>query len=281
MTMNRVTNGAARPASRPQSDCCQIGDDERREDPADDRPADDRERRELEAAELDVGLEPLPPALAADRALRRVREHRGDLGAAEARLLFARHRDVRRHAAPKRAVADVDGGEDRERDERENRHDHEDHQPGRRDDLVDPGRLERALRREVERRGRVGRGRRSQPGAHRAHRRLDVRRENRAVADDVLVRELLTDRREDGLELLRASRSRRTCRSCRFATRPERLGVVLGRLQADRDDADVGGVQSGDRVSSHVPGRSDDGRPREARRSCGRSPPPRPGATPR
>ena len=116
------------------------GDDERGEDPTDDRPAGDRERREVEPAELDVRLEALPPALTADRPLRRVGEHRGDLGAPDARLLLARHRDVRRHAAPERAVADVDGGEDRERDEREHGDDHEDHQPGRGDDLVDPGR---------------------------------------------------------------------------------------------------------------------------------------------
>ena len=111
---------------------------DRGEDAADDRPACDRERREAEAAELDIRLEPLPPALAADRALRGVGEHRGDLGTPHPRLLLARHRDVLRHAPPERAVANVDRREDRETDERENRDDHEDHQPRRRDDVVDP-----------------------------------------------------------------------------------------------------------------------------------------------
>ena len=149
-TMNRVTNGAARPASRPQSDWKTIATTSERDDPADDRPAGDRECGELEAAELDVGLEPLPPALAADRALRGVGEHRRDLGATQARLLLGRDGHVGRHAAPERAVANVDRGEDGERDERENRDDDEDHEPRRRDDLVDQALLERALRREVE-----------------------------------------------------------------------------------------------------------------------------------
>ena len=87
----------------------------------------------------------------------------------------------------------------------------------------------------------------ARPGADRAYHRLHVRREQRAVRDDVLVRELLSDRREDGLELLRGrTLDVRAVRRIRDAL--ERLGVVLGRLQADRDDADVGVVQSGDRV---------------------------------
>ena len=106
----------------------------------------------LKPRELDIRLEPLPPALTAHGALGGIREHGGDLGTPQPRLLLARHRDVLRHAPPERAVANVDRGEDRETDQRENRDDHEDHQPRRRDDVVDPGRLERALRREIERR---------------------------------------------------------------------------------------------------------------------------------
>jgi hypothetical protein len=128
---------------------------ERGGDAAQDRPARDCECRHAEAPELDVRLESLPPALTADRALRGVGEDRRDLCAAEARLLFARDRDVLRHAAPQRAVADVDRREERKPDEREDRDDDEDHQPRRRDDLVGPGLLERALRLQRERRSRV------------------------------------------------------------------------------------------------------------------------------
>ena len=96
------------------------------------------------AAELDVRFEALPPALSADGVLRRVGEHRGDLCATQSRLVFGRHGDVLRHAAPERAVADVDRGEEREADEREHRDDDEDHEPRRDDHLVDPAPLEGA-----------------------------------------------------------------------------------------------------------------------------------------
>ena len=151
----------------------------RPEDSADDRPAGDGECREAEAGELDVRHEALPPALAADGALRGVREHRGDLGAAQAGLLLARDGHVLRHAAPERAVADVDRGEDRERDKREHRDHHEDHQPWRRDHLVDPGLLERALRREIELRSRVLRGRRREALDRDQDGRGDMGREQR------------------------------------------------------------------------------------------------------
>ena len=69
LTMNRVTNGAARPASRPQSDWSQAATtSDVRIPPTIVQPM--IASGELEAPEIDVGLEPLPPALIADRALR-------------------------------------------------------------------------------------------------------------------------------------------------------------------------------------------------------------------
>ena len=205
----------------------------------------------LKPRELDIRLEPLPPALTAHGALGGIREHGGDLGTPHPRLFLARHRDVLRHASPERAVANVDRREDRESDQRENRDDHEDHQPRRRDDVVDPGRLEGPLRGEVEGRGRVlGRCRRQARNLHEDDGLLQGRKQ-RAVGELVLARELLPDLLVD---LLKCGGV--VCFDvrpvCALRERLERLRRELIGLESDRDDTDVGFLQRGCRASGEA-----------------------------
>ena len=237
--MKFVTNGAASPTSSPQQRLQEDRGDERGENAADDRPAGDRERGELEAAQLDVGLEALPPALALDRALCAVSASIAATSARRSRdsssLGTVTYCDMRRRSERFRtSIAERIAKARSAQTERTTKIISQ----GEVMTLVDPSLVEGSLRREVEGWRRVRRRRGREAGATARHRCLHVRRQQRAIRHDVLVRELLADGREDGRELLR--RRALDIRAVRrLGDGAQRLGVVLGRLQADGDDPDA------------------------------------------
>ena len=234
----------------------------------------------MNAADLDVVLEPLPRAEPADPLLRLLGEQRGDLGAPGARLFLGRHRDVHRHPPLERAPADVEHGHHRERDQREHRDHDEHHQVGRDDDVVDPAPA-RTCRGGGRRAAasctwRVA-GVKPTTAASTTASRSGGRTERYVTSYSFESCWPISSKigsRAAGLALS-AYRTAGLLRD-----RLQRGGVVLLRLQADREHARVRLLERRERLGDRLPSCRRPCRPRGGRRSSARAPRPSPSRTP-